>query len=233
MNTIAKRLMALTLLCSAAAHADNIVLNPGFETGDSSDWANNASANMSWAVGPKSPGGLYPNDGTYFAQTGCVGASCLAYGTSTANDLSQVLTTVPGQTYYLTFFAASTAPPGSAANELDVYWGGSQINRFSTATPCFQGQGYCSTGGAVGLIVPNGFGYGYGDLSDVYIEYQTAVLAASASTKLEFLGRDDPGYVLLDDVSVSTTVPLPASGWLMLSALGGLGFVGRKRRTEP
>lgn len=42
----------------------------------------------------------------------------------------------------------------------------------------------------------------------------------------------------LDDASFtgsrdpSTTVPLPATAWLLFSGLGGLGFIGRRRRTH-
>ena len=44
---------------------------------------------------------------------------------------------------------------------------------------------------------------------------------------------DDPGYIALDDVNFyasNTPVLLPASAWLMLSGLCGLGFMPRKRR---
>ena len=61
--------------------------------------------------------------------------------------------------------------------------------------------------------------------------FSVTVTAASASTNLEFLGRQDPAYLLLDDVPVtSIAVPLPASVWLMLSGLVGVAVMARRRR---
>jgi hypothetical protein len=147
---------------------------------------------------------LVPHSGTYFAETGCVGTGCLAYGTSTANDLSQSLTTVAGQSYTLSFYTSNGGSIASGQNvpsELDVYWGGNLV------------VGLNPVPGAA----PN------------YAEYTGTVTATGTSTDLEFLGRQDPSWIALDDVSV-TAVPLPASVWLLLSGLVGVGVMARKRR---
>ena len=187
---------------SAAASAQNIVTNGDFEDANLTGWTRNNSASVPWSV-YSSYHDLVPLSGSsYFAETGCVGTGCLAYESSTANDLSQTLTTVLGQSYTLSFY---TSNGGSGTNigpsELDVYWGGAQV---VALTP-------------VPGVAPN------------YSMYTATVTATGTSTDLEFLGRQDPMWMALDDVSV-TAVPLPASIWLMLSGLVGVGAMARKRR---
>jgi hypothetical protein len=194
---------ALLLGISAAASASNLVTNGDFEDGNLTGWTINSSASYPWNV-YSSYQNLVPHSGTYFAETGCVGTSCLAYGTSTANDLSQVLTTVAGQSYTLSFYTSNGGSIASGQNvpsELDVYWGGTQV---VALTP-----------------VPGA--------APAYTMYTGTVTATGTSTDLEFLGRQDPSWIALDDVSV-TAVPLPASVWLMLSGLVGLGAMVHRRR---
>jgi hypothetical protein len=199
MNAISKCLMALALLSPMVANA-NIVVNGGFETGDLTGWTTNTSANLPWTVVKNIAPGLVPNSGAYFVAAGCVGTGCLAYGSSTANDLSQVLTTVAGQQYTLSFFTSNGI--NTPVNELDVYWGGTQVVALNP----------------VPGTEPN------------YTQYTGTVTASGTSTNLEFLGRQDHSYFALDDVSVVSAVPLPASAWLMLSGLVGVGVMARKRR---
>ena len=59
----------------------------------------------------------------------------------------------------------------------------------------------------------------------------TDVLASSSQTLLSFSFRDNPGFHILDNVSVTAAaVPLPAALPLLLAGLGGLGFIARRKR---
>jgi hypothetical protein len=192
-----KAFFAIALLSglSAAASALNLVANPGFETGNFTGWSESG-----WGVGTSGTLGLKPNSGLYFAYNGCVGPVCLAHPGGA--DLSQVLTTVAGQTYNLSFYTSNN-PSAPTPSELDVYWGGTQVVALNP----------------VPGAAPN------------YTEYTGTVTATGTSTDLEFLGRQDPAFFALDDVSVTpSAVPLPASAWLLLSGLVAVGAMARKQR---
>jgi hypothetical protein len=78
--------------------------------------------------------------------------------------------------------------------------------------------------------------------SDYVLDSSPAFQAVSSSTTIEFGSRDDPGYLLLDDVSIgqvsgptpirtTSAVPLPSSVWMgsaLMTIIGAAAF--RKSR---
>lgn len=209
-----RRTTCWVLLCGAVvviglvvapqpASAINIVQNPGFETGSFLPWVNNPG-DFQWGVVTGTTNGISPHSGTHFAQNGCVGSSCIANDTHpSGNWLYQDLPTIPTSVYDLSFFYAPgprTGPGPTGPAELQVLWGGSKVFDSFSIGPTTYTQ----------YTVPN-------------------LLATSSSTRLEFLGQQDPSWDGLDDVSVTpSTVPEP--GTLALFAAGLAGLWGARRR---
>ena len=102
------------LIVAATAQAQNLVTNPGFETGDFTGWT---ATDINASVEP---------------DVGHTGAFAASFGV-TAPDaavLSQTLITQIGQRYSLDFFAQTpefNIPPGSP-NALSVFFGGALID---------------------------------------------------------------------------------------------------------
>jgi len=198
---------ALFAIAGTQAHADNIVLNGGFETGDFTDWTVNSSANFPWEVDSAAGGHGVPFAGSFFASNACVGSTCIT-GTPVQQDsLSQDLATVVGDSYTLDFWFG-TFDNGNPM-ELQALFGG--------------------------VVVEDLLNIG----STNYNEYTvTGLVATSTSTELEFLGRQDPEWDELDNVSVTDTTvsgaPEPGSwalgfgGLLALAGFRKLSYVSQR-----
>ncbi len=185
----------------------NIVQNPGFETGSFADWTVNTSAGDAWQIDTAGEHGNSPFAGAYFVSTGCVGAPCISGTASQQSSLSQTLPTTAGQTYDLTFEFMTGG--NSTPNELKVLWGGSTALDLGPA-------------GTLGPV-------------STYTLYSVDVTATSSSTTLTFLGRQDPGWDALDNVSVvstGTVTPEPGSYAVLMLVLGSLILVARSRRAK-
>jgi hypothetical protein len=69
------------------------------------------------------------------------------------------------------------------------------------------------------------------DIPD-FAHYVYQFVATATATEIGFIFRDDPSFWDLDNVSVTqvAATPIPATLPLMISALGGLGFVMHRRK---
>ena len=200
LRTLRTFAFVLIAFCAiSTASAANVVQNPGFETGDFTDWTA-----QYWAV-TTGYSGEVPFAGSYYAYTGCVGASCITGASFPQASLSQTLATTAGRTYTLTFeFMTLYGTP----NELDVLWNGASVLDLGPV-------------GTLGVISSYGL-YTVLNLS-----------AISSSSTLTFLGRQDPGYDALDNVDVELSgtggVPEPSTWLLMGGALLPLLRAARRR----
>lgn len=103
--------VALALaLCVGNVHAQNLIVNGGFETGDFTGW----STDGAWFV--YSPG----YEGSY--------AATLATDPGTGPyTLWQTITTIPGQTYLGSAWFRNDVSGSPPDNKLEVYWNGNLI----------------------------------------------------------------------------------------------------------
>jgi hypothetical protein len=172
----------------------NLVANPGFE-------ADNTSS------GPVTP----PTD---WMASGNAGADD-SFPHSGSNDgyladgsLSQVLATMAGATYTISFWVG--------IDDLTLFF-----DPAATFTATFGGTPVAGT-----PIAPAEVGF-----PPSYAEFTGTATAAGANTTLSFTGlingADGPWY--LDDIDVELAVPEPASVLFLLPALAALGL-GRLRR---
>ena len=100
------------LMACPVLQAQNLLSNPGFETGNFSGWTLSGSTAFE-GVSPSFA--TVPNSGAYSAFFGAVG---------TYNIISQTISTTPGDIYNLSFFLDNSGGPYS---EAFVDWGGTQV----------------------------------------------------------------------------------------------------------
>ncbi len=121
--SLARGLFAAAIFVSVAAHAANIVVNGGFETGDFSDW--------STSIDPVFDGVdvLQPHSGSFAAFFGNPGASMI----------SQMLVTTPGTVYSIDFWLQAEADVlgASAPNAFSFNWNGGAAELALTDSPAF------------------------------------------------------------------------------------------------
>jgi hypothetical protein len=194
------------LFGACAAFGTNIVLNPGFETGDFMSWT--TDSNGSWIVATSANGIVGPHSGTFFADSHCSFSGCI---TIPSSFLFQDLPTTINQTYTLTFWydrgimGSAKAP----SEELLVLWNGTPALDLAQLSMGSNDPGWTQ------FTI-------------------TGLTASSTSTRLEFRGQQDAASLGVDDVGVqaSSAVPEPASLTFVAIALLGFGLFARYRKKE-
>ncbi len=196
---VALALAALVSRAKAQQDPANLVLNPGFETGDFTDWTSSGDQGSDF-VGDS---GDYPvNSGNYAA----------VLGAESPSSLTQTLATVAGQSYELSFYLRSSGLIAAiAANGNPFGPQPAAVTMPVEFQASFDGQ----------LVYDTATD---GDPGTSYIQLSfPGLTASSASTLLEFDFENDPSEYFLDDVSV-TTVPEPSCLAIMLAGTAfGLG----------
>ena len=107
-SIFAAAILLSVLLAAPTFAAPNLVINGGFETGDFTGWDQGGNTGFSGVDGDA-------NSGDYAAYFGPVGS--LGY-------ISQVLLTMPGTTYAVTFYLAND---GGTANAFTADFGGTNL----------------------------------------------------------------------------------------------------------
>jgi hypothetical protein len=116
-NTILRFLLFGTIL--AWPGTANVVVNPGFETGDLTSWITST-----WQVID-----LNPHSGTFGAVTLCSGPQCTDPADPLASFIAQSIATVAGGSYTLSFWLNTGAFP-TEGSELKVLWAGQKVGDF-------------------------------------------------------------------------------------------------------
>jgi hypothetical protein len=207
---LASAIVSLSVGAFTPAVAANLVMDGGFETDASQNYA---ATDYLFPLGPSTFGPWTVNSGFVFVDGFAVQAHSgdnslnLAPGNPAfPSDITQTLATTAGETYELSFFAAA-----GGENTFSVKFDGATAPGSPTSLPS---------------TIPELAS----DFTGDYREYEFSVTATSALSVLEFGGTstDNPGHgpdtVQLDDVSLTpAAVPEPATWAMMLIGLVGLG----------
>jgi hypothetical protein len=209
-----------TLLTLSASAYANIVVDGGFEAADP---AAPADSTIYFTAGSSFDGGSWTvTQGTVGVDTQIFyvfdgNKSIFLDGDSAGPDsLTQTLTTVPGQTYNVSFWADA-----DVTNTFSVTFGGAPVTGAPTSIA------------VNGFPSPNWLGN-----SGLFTLYSGTAVATSASTDLVFSATGFPVpnsngvTVEIDDVSVSSAAPEPSGiAFLLASGLvGAAAFSGIRKR---
>jgi hypothetical protein len=214
--------MGIVLLGSIAS-AQNLLLNPGFETGSFAPWVA-----RDWVI-EMTDSGVSAHTGAFYADTGCVGGGCIVAAPGSGAWFYQDIATTPSATYTLSFYYASGQGGEDNTAELQVLWGP------TSGPPTTGGAGSCTAN----CVYDN---QTIGNTSYIHVSVGP-LTATSASSRVEFLGRQDPAQMGIDDVCLVQTgsssagcislsnTPVPPSVLLALLGLACIGFYFGYRNT--
>ena len=221
LNTIATELCAgrvmkiaiatigMVLGIGPLAHANNLVANGSFETGDFTGWTVAAPVYPDYTgVLPSgsngfTSGSLGPFPGAYPVNADTGHDYALLGEPPTTGSLSQTIATIPGGDY--TFSFAYFIYPGSGGAVFNASFGGDQVLNVTDVTaPTFSP-------------------------SNQWAEMSYSVVATSSSTQILFNTGNGNSYNGLDSVSVIYT-PEPGSLALLSCAAIGLLIASRRRK---
>jgi len=135
---------AALLICAASASA-NLINNGSFESYGGSGFNSNIGAGLTgWTIGNGGGVDIVFSTGVqpYYWQA-ADGNVSLSLNYFSAESVSQIVTTTPGQSYLLSFFMAAEIYGGPATRTMNVLWDNSTV-----ASPSFQytGQGPTTMG---------------------------------------------------------------------------------------
>jgi hypothetical protein len=186
--------------CLAPVHASNLVLNPGFETGDFSSWNVTLAAH-----GTDLDVNGVPNTGTSSAAFG--GTTPGSYDT-----IAQSFNTVAGGSYTFSFFlqvnggseegeSARDIPAIDPIADFQAFWNGNMVLDSSL-----------------------------GNTGDFDFTKFSFTVTATGNDTIAFSGYNVPAHYYLDDVSVDKGTPEPATWALLGSGLAAFGAIRRRAR---
>ncbi|WP_338846455.1 PEP-CTERM sorting domain-containing protein [Massilia sp. W12] len=183
-----KKIVFAALLASAfsAQAATELVVNGDFETGTFAGWTRSGNLSLNDVIK-----NTVTSNRTWVWRNGATGS---------VGYISQVLNTIAGQRYTLSFdvynTATSTDPNKVTFNAM---FGDNEV-------------------------------YSVKNTALNWSHITLDVLATSNATELKFGARNDPSFFRMDNVSVQAAVPEAETYAMLLAGLGVMGMIARRRK---